>query len=62
MIDATCDGCIYAIPLILEDGDVVEKCRRYPPVLFVLDGVVNQGSPDADKRCGEYNDGRHLYE
>lgn len=54
MIDGTCDGCRYAVPTVTDDKDLVMKCRRYPPVLFVFEGSVSQGMPDATFKCGEY--------
>lgn len=54
MIDGDCEGCIFALPTVTDDEDVTVKCRRYPPALFVLDGIVTQSFPDASERCGEY--------
>jgi len=54
MIDGTCDGCIYCLPTVTDDGDITTKCRRYPPVLLVQNGEIIQTFPDASDKCGEY--------
>ena len=40
----------------LESEGPMLKCLRYPPSLFVIDGRVHQGSPDATDLCGEFVD------
>ena len=54
MDDKDCGGCLHATPTVTDDDDVTMKCRRYPPVLFILDGELTQTFPDAYMRCGEY--------
>lgn len=47
MIDTNCEGCFYALPAIGDDEiEVIMSCRRYPPMLMVLDGVLVQMFPD----------------
>lgn len=48
-----CTGCKFAFPMISDD-DLVIKCRRYPPQIYVVDDVVCQTFPDTHHRCGEY--------
>jgi len=55
MIDGSCDSCVWAVPTVTSDEDLIFKCRRYPPQVFALDGIhVTQTFPDAVNRCGEY--------
>ena len=64
-VNDTCDGCVHAHILIINEGTEEERprieCRRYPPQMFVLrdeDDVdqVWSGFPNALERCGEYFD------
>jgi len=55
ILNDTCDGCLYAHPAITdEEDDIVMKCRRFPPTVFVFEEDVHQMFPDANTRCGEY--------
>lgn len=54
MNDGSCDGCYFALPTVTDDKDVLVKCRRFPPAVFVKDGELWQAFPDAEFRCGEY--------
>lgn len=54
MKDGTCEGCFYALPTVTDDQDITMKCRRYPPVIVVLNDEPVQMRPDATDRCGEY--------
>ena len=37
-----------------DDEDARAECRRYPPQMFVFEGEVFNGFPNAEDRCGEY--------
>lgn len=56
-----CVDCVYAVNEIYKDEDNPEvplkllSCRRYPPVIFVLNGEVFQEFPNANRRCGEFS-------
>lgn len=51
-----CSTCNYSAPTIGDDSEPVLKCRRFPPVLFVLDGQPTQAFPDAVDPCGEHSE------
>jgi hypothetical protein len=53
----TCGTCRYSDPRIGDDGDPYLRCRRYPPVVTMLDAteplsVFSQ--TDAAEWCGEW--------
>lgn len=57
MQDGDCDSCVFAIPKIHESGELLLKCRRFPPQIYVDgDGDVCQIFPEATARCGEYKE------
>lgn len=51
-----CNTCRFSYPLISDNPDQgpIMKCRRFPPQIFVHDGDVTQGYPDAHDGCGEW--------
>ena len=51
-----CDTCAFGVPCMLDEGEVVLKCHRFPPVIVVLDGEVTQVLPQVDELdwCGEW--------
>ena len=54
-IEGDCTGCIFAQPVITEDDDLIGKCRRYPPQIYVdAEGDTCQSFPDTHYKCGEY--------
>jgi hypothetical protein len=56
MEDGTCEGCTYNIVTISDDEKLIEKCRRFPPLLFVFEDEITQSFPDAHQRCGEFKE------
>jgi hypothetical protein len=50
-----CSNCDHHEEAVMDDGPVYQ-CRRYPPVMFVLQGEVTETWPqvDADDWCGEW--------
>lgn len=55
----TCSTCTYLDPTVGEDGEPRADCRRWPPVLIVLDGYPTKVLPqvDSDDWCGEHRRG-----
>jgi hypothetical protein len=54
MQDGTCDDCIFNIVTISDDEELIQKCRRYPPLIYFDGKEPCQTFPDAMIRCGEY--------
>jgi len=53
----TCANCRYSDPRIGDDGDPYLRCRRYPPVVTMLDGpepVSVFAQTSSDEWCGEW--------
>ena len=53
----SCANCRYSDPRIDDDGEPFLRCRRYPPIVAMLDedepmSVFSQ--TDADEWCGEW--------
>jgi len=56
----TCLTCVHSGKTLLDDGEPLMECHRYPPQLFHSeeDGAVRQAYPTIreDDWCGEYRD------
>ena len=54
--EPSCASCRHAAVEYTDEGDPNMVCRRYPPVLFVVDGEPVQTflTIDADMVCGEW--------
>lgn len=51
----SCEGCVFAQPVLTDDEELIAKCHRYPPQIYMnADGEMCQGHPDATMGCGEY--------
>lgn len=53
-----CSNCYYARPVVGDEDQPLFKCYRYPAVLIVINGEVNQALPDAVDWCGEWRRSR----
>lgn len=52
----SCENCSHSNMAILDGGEPVLKCYRYPPQLFIeADGGLAQAVPEATHVCGEHN-------
>lgn len=49
-----CSNCKHSRPTLTDDSEPNLKCMRYPPQIFIWEGDLHQGWPDAIMVCGEF--------
>lgn len=56
-MEPRCEDCVFSDPDLADDGEtLLLLCKRFPPTVFVLDGIPSQTRPtmSGDDHCGEF--------
>ncbi len=55
-----CSTCVFSEPMISDEENEgpLLKCLRYPPTLMRIGQELIQVNPDANTKCGEYQEQR----